>query len=61
MPWPRRGSFNKHTKKITSGRAREAGRKAANQALRSGKSDVSAIRIGKYVARRVQMAARRKR
>jgi len=52
MPWNRRGAFDKHTKGLPD-RAQEAGRKAANAALKAGKSDVSAIRIGKHVAAKV--------
>lgn len=57
-PWHGSGGFDKHTKGLPK-RAREAGRKAAQEALRSGKSDVSAIRIGKYVAAKVARAGKR--
>lgn len=51
MPWTAR-SFAKHSRKAR-GKAGRGAAKAANRALREGKSEASAVRIGNYVANRV--------
>ena len=57
MPWTRE-TWKKHTPKNTPAKAAEAGRQAANAAIRSGRGEVAAIRIGKAVAKRVAQKRR---
>lgn len=59
MPWTGK-SFAKHTRKARGNpKAARGASEAANQALRDGKSEGAAVRIGNYVASRVARKGKR--
>jgi len=60
MPWDAEGASRHNKRARTNPKANRAFQHAANQALRSGKSEGAAVRIGNYAASRAGRKNKRK-